>query len=79
MGLTTPVRILVADDQVDILDALRLLLTDEGYEVTAARSPGEALERLRARHDGDVRLAAQQLGMSRSALYRRLQQYGVTE
>jgi DNA-binding NtrC family response regulator len=46
MGQTTPVRILVADDQVDILDALRMLLSDEGYEVTAARSPGEALERL---------------------------------
>jgi transcriptional regulator of acetoin/glycerol metabolism len=26
-----------------------------------------------------VRLAAEQLGMSRSALYRRLQQYGVRE
>ena len=39
-------RVLVADDQVDILDALRMLLSDEGYEVTAARSPGEALERL---------------------------------
>ena len=46
MAHTTPVRILVADDQVDILDALRLLLSDEGYEVTVARSPGEALERL---------------------------------
>ena len=46
MGQTTPVRILVADDQVDILDALRLLLSDEGYEVTVARSPGEALEQL---------------------------------
>jgi DNA-binding NtrC family response regulator len=46
MGQTTPVRVLVADDQVDILDALRLLLSDEGYEVTPARSPGEALERL---------------------------------
>jgi DNA-binding NtrC family response regulator len=46
MGHTTAVRILVADDQVDILDALRLLLSDEGYEVTVARSPGEALERL---------------------------------
>jgi DNA-binding NtrC family response regulator len=46
MGQTTPVRILVADDQVDILDALRMLLSDEGYEVTPARSPGEALERL---------------------------------
>ena len=46
MGQTTPVRILVADDQADILDALRMLLGDEGYEVTPARSPGEALERL---------------------------------
>ena len=33
---------------VDILDALRLLLLDEGYDVTAARSPAEALERLEA-------------------------------
>jgi len=46
MGQTTPVRILVADDQADILDALKLLLGDEGYDVVMARSPGEALERL---------------------------------
>jgi len=45
---TSPIRVLVADDQVDILDAFRLLLSDEGYDVTAARSPGEALERLEA-------------------------------
>jgi len=45
---TTPLRILVADDQPDIIDALRLLLLDDGYEVTAARSPAEALERLEA-------------------------------
>ena len=45
---TNPIRILVADDQVDILDALKLLLSDEGYDTTAARSPGEALERLEA-------------------------------
>jgi DNA-binding NtrC family response regulator len=45
---TAPLRILIADDQQDIIDALRLLLVDEGYEVTAARSPGEALERLEA-------------------------------
>src|SRR5215212_4317522 len=48
MPETTPVRILIADDQQDIIDALRLLLLDEGYEVTPARSPGEALERLEA-------------------------------
>src|SRR3954464_6140477 len=43
-----PIRILIADDQQDIIDALRLLLVDEGYEVTPARSPAEALDRLEA-------------------------------
>jgi DNA-binding NtrC family response regulator len=37
------------------------------------------IEKVLAQHGGDVRQAAQQLGMSRSALYRRLQQYGVRE
>jgi DNA-binding NtrC family response regulator len=37
------------------------------------------IEKVLALHEGDVRLAAQQLGMSRSALYRRLQQYGVRQ
>jgi DNA-binding NtrC family response regulator len=37
------------------------------------------IEKVLAHHGGDVRQAAQQLGMSRSALYRRLQQYGVRE
>jgi len=48
MAETTSFRILIADDQQDIIDALRLLLVDDGYEVTAARSPAEALERLEA-------------------------------
>ncbi len=48
MAETTPLRILIADDQQDIIDALRFLLLDEGYEVTPARSPAEALERLEA-------------------------------
>jgi DNA-binding NtrC family response regulator len=41
-------RILVADDQPDILEALRLLLSDAGFSVTAARSPGQAVEQLEA-------------------------------
>jgi len=48
MAETSPVRVLVADDQADILNALTLLLSDEGYEVVQARSPGETLERLEA-------------------------------
>jgi DNA-binding NtrC family response regulator len=41
-------RILIADDQADVLDALGLLLRDEGYDVTPARSPAEALGRIEA-------------------------------
>jgi DNA-binding NtrC family response regulator len=48
MAETSPIRILVADDQQDIIDALRLLLLDEGYAVTPARSPAEGLEQLEA-------------------------------
>src|SRR5918912_656111 len=48
MAETTPIRILIADDQQDIIDALRLLLIHEGYDVAPARSPAEALQRLEA-------------------------------
>jgi DNA-binding NtrC family response regulator len=48
MPETSPIRVLVADDQPDVLNALRFLLLDEGYEVVEARSPGEALERIEA-------------------------------
>jgi DNA-binding NtrC family response regulator len=46
MAETTAVRVLIADDQPDILNALRLLLLDEGFEVVEARSPVEAIERI---------------------------------
>jgi DNA-binding NtrC family response regulator len=35
------------------------------------------IQKVLARHGGDVRKAAEQLGVSRSALYRRLQQFGL--
>jgi DNA-binding NtrC family response regulator len=35
------------------------------------------IQKVLARHSGDVRKAAEQLGVSRSALYRRLQQFGL--
>ena len=55
MGDTTPVRVLIADDQPDVLDALRLLLLDEGFEVIQARSPSEAVGQIEAA-DFDVAL-----------------------
>ncbi|GJG88998.1 sigma-54-dependent Fis family transcriptional regulator [Gemmatimonadetes bacterium T265] len=38
-----PLRVLVADDQPAILDALALLLGDEGFAVETARTPREAV------------------------------------
>ena len=48
-------RILIADDQPDILDALKLLLSTEGLEVGIARSPAEVLASLE-HSDFDVAL-----------------------
>ncbi|HEY2462345.1 MAG TPA: sigma-54 dependent transcriptional regulator [Candidatus Acidoferrum sp.] len=44
-----PHRVLIADDQADIRDALRLLLRREGFETHGAASPSEALAAIEAR------------------------------
>lgn len=46
-------RVLIADDQPDVLEALRLLLKSEGYQTESARSPAGVLRALEAR-DFDV-------------------------
>jgi DNA-binding NtrC family response regulator len=46
-------RILIADDQADVLEALRLLLKGEGYQIDAATSPAAVIAALEAR-DFDV-------------------------
>src|SRR6185436_1708816 len=48
-------RVLIADDQVNILDALKLLLGSEGYDTTTAASPSELVSTLE-RSDFDVAL-----------------------
>jgi len=53
--MTMSGRVLIADDQVNILDALRLLLGGEGYDVTLAASPAELISALE-RSDFDVAL-----------------------
>ena len=46
-------RILIADDQADVLEALRLLLKGEGYHIDAVGSPAAVVTALEAR-DFDV-------------------------
>src|SRR5260370_27614070 len=46
-------RILIADDQADVLEALRLLLKAEGYQIESAASPPAVVSTLEAR-DFDV-------------------------
>ncbi len=48
MDMITP-RILIADDQPDVLNALRLLLKGQGYETEGVASPTELLRAVEAR------------------------------
>ena len=45
-AMTTRSRVLIADDQSEILEALRLLLRHEGFDVEAAGSPAGVLASL---------------------------------
>ena len=47
--ITTPTRILIADDQPDVLNALRLLLKAQGYETEAVATPAELLRAVEER------------------------------
>ncbi|HKP12901.1 MAG TPA: sigma-54-dependent Fis family transcriptional regulator, partial [Blastocatellia bacterium] len=40
--LPTP-RILIADDQPDVLEALRLLLKGEGFKIETANAPAQVI------------------------------------
>ncbi len=52
---SNPVRILIADDQPDVREALRLLLKGEGYQIEAVSSPPAILAAIEER-DFDVLL-----------------------
>ncbi|HYK91704.1 MAG TPA: SpoIIE family protein phosphatase [Acidobacteriota bacterium] len=43
-------RVLVADDQVEVLEALRLLLKGEGFQPQVVSSPSALMEELKSRH-----------------------------
>ena len=42
-------RVLIADDQRDVLEALRLLLKGEGFQIQSASSPAQVLAALESR------------------------------
>jgi len=44
--MTSAPRTLIADDQPDVLEALRLLLKNEGFQIEAVQSPAAVLDRL---------------------------------
>src|SRR5438876_7514446 len=46
---TASPRLLIADDQPDVLEALRLLLKGEGYQIESATSPAGIMDALEAR------------------------------
>ena len=48
-------RLLIADDQPDVLEALRLLLKPEGYTIETVKSPAAVLKAVEAR-DYDLAL-----------------------
>ncbi len=48
-------RILIADDHADIIEALRLLLKNEGYQTEAVKSPAAAIKAVEA-HDYSLAL-----------------------
>jgi transcriptional regulator with PAS, ATPase and Fis domain len=85
LGHSIERAVLMADAAVTSIAARHLALNSDRGPVSAvdAMSLEEAervfIEKALARHGGDVRLAAKQLGLSRSALYRRLQHYGIRE
>ncbi len=46
---SSTLRILVADDQTDVLEALRLLLKTEGYQIETVKSPAAVIKAIEAR------------------------------
>ncbi len=71
--------------QGDVIEAWDLALSPPGRDGGAQEAPRsldelerEAIRTALAQHEGNVSLAAKTLGLSRSALYRRLQRHGIS-
>jgi sigma-B regulation protein RsbU (phosphoserine phosphatase) len=60
--ITITMRALIADDQPDVIEALRLLLKQEGYQIETANSPAAVLDNLST---GDFDLLLMDLNYAR--------------
>jgi CheY-like chemotaxis protein len=69
-----PVRVLVADDERDIVLTLEAILRDEGYETQGAYNGDEVLEKARATRPDAVILDIQMPGISGFAVARELRE-----
>ncbi len=56
------IRVLVADDQSDVLEALRLLLKGEGFQIRTAQSPAGVIQEV---EDGDFDVVLMDLNYTR--------------
>jgi two-component system phosphate regulon response regulator PhoB len=72
-------RILVVDDEPDLLELVRVNLTQAGYEVETAEHGGEALEQVRRRHPELVVLDLMLPDVSGTEVCRRLRSDPDTE
>jgi CheY-like chemotaxis protein len=71
-------RALVADDDPDLRDLLKLVLEEAGYEVETASSANEALERATARPPDLLVIDVQMPGLSGNTAVYRLRAQGYT-
>ena len=79
---TRAARILIADDQIDVIEALRLLLKGEGYQIESATSPAQIL---RAAESSDLDVVLMDLNYARDTtsgqegldLLSRIAQHGI--
>src|SRR5919108_3844675 len=55
MNLSSIPKVLIADDQLDVIEALRLLVKSEGFQIETVTSPEHVLSSVEAR-DFDVAL-----------------------
>jgi len=72
-------KIMVVDDEPEMIDALKMMLASEGYEVSGAQSGGECLMKVGSIKPDLILLDIRMPGMDGWETLRRLKSEGVTK